>query len=460
MMLFMIRTSVLIFFAIIPLSALAQNNSSSRELTLPEVISLALNQNLFLQRSEIQIQLRENDVVAEKATYAPNLTGSSGGTLRFSGDGRDVVWDTGEFSRSANASLNSGIVLYQGEQRDASVERAKASLEASLRDFDRSQQQILFQAVSRYLEAILRFKEIDIQAEELATREENLERIIVDYEAEIRIMADVQRQKALVADSQRRLDAAKRAYQNSLYLLKDLLLIPPREEISLNLSETDWLEPENLDTPSIEESLARVFDRPDLLAQEFRIDAAEQNVRAARSGRKLTVSASANARTSYSNNNPFGGFQAQFLENQPEISGGVSFSLPIFDRRRTETNIVRARLQQNQEELDFRDLQQVAETDLRLAALNFNTAKLQLQSSIELLKSAEIALEAEQARYEAGAATLLDVTTLQSTRLDAAVSVEESRFDLFVNRLDIAFQDGTIENFLLKQLDTNIPGLE
>ena len=105
-------------------------------------------------------------------------------------------------------------------------------------------------------------------------------------------------------------------------------------------------------------------------------------------------------------------------------------------------------------------MEQVAETDLRLAILNFNTAKLQLKASQEQLSSAEIALEAEQARYDAGAATLLDVTTLQSTRLDAAVSVEESRFDLFVNRLDIAFQDGTIESFLLNQLNTNIPGLE
>ncbi len=455
----MTRSSVLAVFAFVPLAIFGQSSDSARQLTLPDVISLALNQNLFLQRSEIQIELRENDVVAEQAEFSPSLTGSSGGTLSYSGDGRDAVWKTGEFSRSANASLNSFIILYRGEERNASVERAKASLEASLKDFDRSEQQILFQAVSRYLEAVLRFKEIDIQAEELATREENLERIIVDYEAEVRIMADVQRQKALVADSQRRLDAAKRAYQNSLYLLKDLLLIPPREEIALNLNESDWLEPDNLDDPAIEESLARVFERPDLLAQRFRIDAAQQNVRAARSGRKLTVSASANARTSYSNNNPFGGFQAQFLENQPEVSGGVSFSLPIFDRRRTETNIVRARLQQNQEELDLRDLEQVAETDLRLAALNFNTAKLQLQSSIELLKSAEIALEAEQARYDAGAATLLDVTTLQSTRLDAAVSVEEARFDLFISRLDISFQDGTIEGFLIDQLNTNIPEL-
>ena len=176
----MIRTSTLAILALVPMSVSAQEDYESRELTLPEVISLALNQNLFLQRSEIQIELRENDVIAEKAEFSPNLTGSSGGTLRYSGDGRDAVWKTGEFSRSANASLNSSIVLYRGEERDASLERAKASLEASIRDYDRSQQQILFQAVSRYLEAILRFKEIDIQAEELATREDNLERIIVD----------------------------------------------------------------------------------------------------------------------------------------------------------------------------------------------------------------------------------------------------------------------------------------
>lgn len=434
-------------------------SGNARELTLPEVISLALNQNLALQRSEIQVQLRENDVISQEANFGLNLTGSAGATTRYSGDGRSPVSDSGSFSDSANASLNSSLVLYSGEERKASLEQAKSSLEASVRDFDRSQQQILFQSVARYLEAVLRLKEIDIQTEELATRAENLERIEFDYENEIRILADVQRQKALVADSERRLAEAKRAYQNSLYLLKDLLLIPPRDEIALNLNESSWLEPENIPDPSIQQSLARVFERPDLLAQQFRLEASEQNIRVARSGKKLTVSASANLRTSYSSNNVFGNFGEQFFENQPDVSGGFSVSLPIFDRRRTETAITRARLQHDQETLDLKDLEQVAETDLRLAVLNFNTSKLQLNSSVELLESAEIALEAEQVRYDAGAATLLDVTTLQSTRLDAAVSVEESRFDLFVNRLDIAFQDGSIEAFLLEQLNANIPEL-
>ncbi len=456
----MLRSTISIVLTLsVSLAAVAQVSPSAHTLTLPEVISLALNQNLALQRSEIQVQLRENDVISQEANFGLNLTGSAGATTRYSGDGRSPVSDSGSFSDSANASLNSSLILYSGEERKASLEQAKSSLEASVRDFDRSQQQILFQSVARYLEAVLRLKEIDIQAEELATRAENLERIEFDYENEIRILADVQRQKALVADSERRLAEAKRAYQNSLYLLKDLLLIPPRDEIALNLDESSWLEPENIPDPSIQESLARVFERPDLLAQQFRLDASEQNIRVARSGKKLTVSASANLRTSYSSNNVFGNFGEQFFENQPDVSGGFSVSLPIFDRRRTETAITRARLQHDQETLGLKDLEQVAETDLRLAVLNFNTSKLQLNSSVELLESAEIALEAEQVRYDAGAATLLDVTTLQSTRLDAAVSVEESRFDLFVNRLDIAFQDGSIEAFLLEQLNANIPEL-
>ena len=106
------------------------------------------------------------------------------------------------------------------------------------------------------------------------------------------------------------------------------------------------------------------------------------------------------------------------------------------------------------------DLKQAAETDLRRALLDFQTAMAQLSFSKNQLASAEAALEAEQARYDAGAATLLDVNSLRSVRLDAAVAIEESWFDLFISRMDIAFQDGTIENFLMTQLETIIPGVE
>ncbi|MCZ6673305.1 MAG: TolC family protein, partial [Verrucomicrobia bacterium] len=263
----------------------------SRILSLPEVVTLALERNLTLQRSQIQIELRENDVNFQEADAQPNLTVSAGGNLRYAGDGREPVWNTAELTDSASGSLNSSVILYNGGERKASLEQARTDLEVSMMEYDRSQQFVLFQSVFRYLEAVLRLKEIDIQKDELEIRKENLERIEVGYENEIRILADVLRQKALVADSERRLAQAQRAHETSLYILKDLLLIPPETQIQFNLENSDWGNTESLPEPFIEQSLALIMERPDLIAQEYRLEAADQGIRIAKAGRKATVSA-------------------------------------------------------------------------------------------------------------------------------------------------------------------------
>ena len=310
------------------------------------------------------------------------------------------------------------------------------------------------------MEAILRFKEIEIQAEELASRLENLELIQVSYENEIRIEADVLRQRALVADSERRLAQARQAHQRSLYFLKELLLLPPETIILLDIDNSGWGNTDYLPDPDVQSSWSRIIKRPDLLAQEYRIEAANQNIRIAESGKKVSVSASANLRTSYASQNRSSGFGSQFFKRGPEVSGGLTLSVPIFDRRRTETTVARANIQLRQEKFDMVDLKQNARTDLLQALLDFNTAKAQLSFSQEQLASAGAALEAELARFDAGAATLLDVNSLRSNRLDAAVAVEESWFNLFTNRLDITLQDGTLENFLINRLNTQVPELQ
>ncbi len=435
-------------------------NAETRTLALSDVISLALNQNLSLERSKLQIELRKNDLTFEEADSKPNLTGSVGGTLRYFGENGESIWEDVDTARSLNGSLNSSVVLYNGGARQAAINQARSVLEASMQDLDRSKQIVLFNSIFRYMEAILRFKEIEIQAEELASRLENLELIQVSYENEIRIEADVLRQRALVADSERRLALARQTHQRSLYFLKELLLLPPETNILLDIDNSGWGNAEYLPDPDVESSWSRIIKRPDLLAQEYRIEAANQNIRIAESGKKATVSASANLRTSYASQNRSAGFGSQFFEREPEVSGGLTLSVPIFDRRRTETNVARANIQLRQEEFNMVDLKQTARTDLLQAVLDFNTAKAQLAFSQEQLASAGAALEAELARFDAGAATLLDVNTLRSNRLDAAVAVEEAWFNLFTNRLDITLQDGTLESFLINRLNTQVPELQ
>jgi outer membrane protein TolC len=134
----------------LPLALIGQDAPKTHTLTLLEVISLALDRNLLLERSGIQVQLGENEVESEKADFRPNLTASAGISTRYTADGRDPVWDDGSFTDSASGSLNSSVTLYRGDQQKASLEQAMSSLEASRKDLDRSQQQILFQSVARF----------------------------------------------------------------------------------------------------------------------------------------------------------------------------------------------------------------------------------------------------------------------------------------------------------------------
>ena len=101
-------------------------DARTQTLGLSDVISLALRQNLSIERSKLQVELRENDLQFEEADSQPNLTGSLGGNLRYFGDGRDPVWDSGDLSESLSGSLNSSVDLYTGGGREAAINQARS----------------------------------------------------------------------------------------------------------------------------------------------------------------------------------------------------------------------------------------------------------------------------------------------------------------------------------------------
>jgi outer membrane protein len=438
----------------------AVHAQEARELTLPDTIQLALNKNIGLKRSEVQVELGENSLKSAEADKQANLTLSGSASENVDSDGQESIFAGGaEFSESARLSLNSSITLYDGGEIEASIEAAKADLEAASFDYNRDRQALLLNTVSTFLQAIVREKQVEIREEELANQEEQLERIQLDFDNGIRPRSEVLRQEAILAQRKSRLIEARRLYEVSIYNLKDILLIPAETEIRCVYPTESWGESESFPEPVLGDSLRSQITRLDLEAQRSRLVAAKQDILVAEAGDNVSVTASANLSTSYNSIAGMGSFSDKFFERNPSASASLSFNLPIFDRRRTETNVIRSQLLKKQQELIYENLLQTARTDLFQSFLNYESAQAQLVTAEEQLASADEALLAEQARYEAGVATLLELNNLRSTRLDAAVSAEQARFDLFTSRLDVAYQDGTIESFLLSQLEGIDPTL-
>lgn len=456
------------FAALVVVSSCFFANASIAEtmvLRLPDAIRIALEDNIGLQRAAVQVDLDTNSLKAAKSDKKANLTlnGSENVTLDVpnanSGPNqslidRDSIWeDEGVWSDNLRMTLSSNVSLYEGGAIEASIREAEAALMASQNDYDRDRQALLLDTVTRFLEVIVREKQVLIREEELANQEEELERIRLNFRNGLRVRSEVLRQEALVAQSRGRLIEARRIHQNAMYILKDILKIPAGTIISCNDPGNTVTTVDDMPAPVMGASLSLLDQRLDLEAQRNRLVSARESVEVARAGKKISVIASANLNTSYSHTGKGGPFLDRLVRTEPSVSAGVSFSLPIFDRNRTETNILRSQLIMRREELIFENLEQVARTDLYQSFLNFESSQAQLVTAVEQLNSADEALKAEQARYETGLATLLDVNSIRSQRLDAAVSVEQARFDVFISRLSISFEDGTIEAFLLDNLN-------
>jgi len=439
---------------------LSAEDTEIRVLTLPETISIALRQNIGLQRSSLQVELGSNSVEASKGENQPNLNLSSSGNLVYSSPDDSSIFDKGggDFDDSIRAGLSSSMTLYDGGSIKGAIAAAEADLEAAQNNYDRDRQILLLNTVTAFLQAIVREKQVEIGEEELVNQIEQLERIRLDYNNGIRVRSEVLRQEALVAQSRGILIEFRRLYSVSLFTLKDLLQIPAEVSISCADTAEGWKRADEMPPPDLSASLKTLANRLDLEAQRARMDSAKQSVRVAKAGKSVSLAATASLNTAYSSSMD-GGFPERFFSTEPSASAGLVLNVPIFDRRRTQTNVLRSQIQLRQEELFYDDLLQIAQSDLYRAVLDFESAQAQLQAALDQLASADEALEAESARYDAGVATLLDLNSIRATRLDAAVAVEQARFDLFTSRLSVTFEDGTIEPFLLAQIKDLDPSI-
>ena len=71
---------------------------------------------------------------------------------------------------------------------------------------------------------------------------------------------------------------------------------------------------------------------------------------------------------------------------------------------------------------------------VRRADLDYRTAQEQSSAAAAQLRASELALESSQARYQAGAATLVELSQARASQVQAASSVVSARYNLLFQR--------------------------
>jgi outer membrane protein len=183
--------------------------------------------------------------------------------------------------------------------------------------------------------------------------------------------------------------------------------------------------------------------RLDLDAVEARVGAAEEDVRAARGGRWPTVFLSAGYGSTYTSAAD-AGFLDQ-LDDRRSGSIGLGIVVPLFDRGGTAIASRRAEIALDSARLSLEVRQQDIGLQVRRAWLDFRAALAQLEAAQAQVRAADRALDVAQERYDAGAATLVELTQSRATQVQAASSLVAARYTLVLQRTLLDFYTGELD---------------
>jgi len=405
------------------------------QITLQDAIRIALAQNSQVRFARNSLTLDSLTIRQARNAFLPNLSASSSAS-------QAVANGSGGNPFSVSAGLSSGVTIYNGNQNRNILSQARTNASASSADFGRTRQSVVFAVASDYLALITQQEQLRVQQENLTAQEQELTQLQEFVRRGTRPIGDLYQQQAAVASTRLAMVNARRATEVAKVNLIQELVLDPRLDYTFATPTDSVAVPQqafNLD------SLISVAfqQRVDLRAQALRVQAAQTEIAIAQGGRMPVVTGSAGYGTAY-NSAGDGGFGAQ-LNQRRGGSVGVGVSVPILDRGAVSIARQRAQVQLENELLTMRDLQQSVALDVRRAYLDYLSAGEQFAAANAQQQAAALSLQAAQARYRVGLATLVEVTLARASLIQAESAVVSARSSLVFQQALMSYYTGVLD---------------
>lgn len=424
-------------------------------ISFEEAVRLALERNYRVRLAQNDVQSSSVSVASNRAEYLPDLSFSSSGRRNY---GRSFSQQEGgivnQTSSSASFGVSSGINVFDGFNKDATLDQAQAQVQASSRMLRRRRQDVVFDVVSRYIELGQNRDLVRVREENLTLRQEQLSQTQAQIEVGEKPPSDVYQIRADVAEAEQQLLQAQRNVETTETNLARLLVLDPFADHDFAVGAVESVAETELDVQ--EYDLDRLIDtafegRADLEAQLASIEASEQGVRAARSSYWPSLNLSGNYGTNASSvarslpgQEGTPGFFDQ-LNNRRGGGFSVQLSFPIFNRFQTRYNVEQQQVQLENVRFQREQLRQDIAVDVRQAYLDYQNAQKALDVTERRLEAAQRAQEAAQERYRLGAANYVELAQANTDLAEARSARVQARYDFLLQKKQIEYALGALD---------------
>jgi len=417
------------------------DKNSGHAWTLVDVIDQALCGNPQTRQAWANARFQAAQVGIAKSAYLPTVTLNTSVARSMNAAGSNLqlttITSAGGLSEPINrftpvVSLN--YLLYNFGGREAQLESAQRTLEASNWTHDATLQTVMFAAIQAYYQVFATQATAEAALVSEQAGNEALNAAQKRYEVGAAALADALQAKTAFA--QARLNRQKTegdarvaigSLANALGLDADYRL-----DIAAPFLPKPDAEQETMVHRLIEEAKAM---RPDLAAAEATVKAAEANVKAAEAGHWPSISVISN----------YGYSHTSLPSDTQSWTIGMQVSLPLFTGFNVTYQIRSAEELLEVKRADYDKLEQSVSLDVWRAYQLLNTAHESFKSSEDLLASADQSEKVAMGRYKAGAGNIIDLLNAQSSHANARLQLIQAQYTWLTQKAQLAQALGRLD---------------
>lgn len=407
------------------LSQQMQAEDSSKAWTLTSCIEYALENNIDIRKSRLNLESAELSTQYARAQLYPNLSAniSQGFTNNAFVKGSSAY--TGSYGLSASMNLYRGGINWNNIRQQQLYEQSGAyNLEAAELNLKMS----LFQV---YMQLLYSAEAVDLYESMVAMSEYQCDRGERMLEAGSISKADYAQLESQLASDKYQLVMANNSLRTMKMELRQLLEITGFDDFNVATPEVDEvlvLRPLD-DFQSI--YYVALNSLPDIKACRADSMATAYELKKARGGYFPTITLNADVATGHNTASDYSfGDQLKYGLNE---GVGLTISIPIFTNRENKNAVEQAKIEQRNAVLTMADTEKTLRTELETLYNNAVAAQSQYIAAKEQLKSLEISLELIEQQYELGLKNTLELLTEKNNYLQAQQNLLEAKYDGVIN---------------------------
>ena len=412
----------------------SMGNPAVVDLTLLESVRMAMNNNRTIKEADTDVDSAKWARHEARRAAGPQLTweGSARKIKGKAGDYIDQQRQMGNINydgtKSYTNSFSVAIPLYTGGKIENSIAASEYGIDVADLTLEATKQNIRYQTTAAYYNILQNRNLIQVRQEAVDTLAAHLKNVNAQYTVGTVAKSDLLRSQVELANAQQNLINAQNNYDISVATFNNIVGLPINTIV--NASDELTYTKYELSLPACTEYA--LYHRPDGLAADRGVKAAEAQMNAAKSGWQPSLTAQVSR-----NLGGDGPFKTNGSVDNNSTTYGVVATWNIFDNGITEAQVAqkKAALKKAQQEALAMDEQ--IQLEVQTALLSLQAAEKNIQTTKVAVDKAQEDYKIAQVRYSAGVGTNLDVMdaeqaliTAQTTYITALYNYNTSKASL------------------------------